>query len=855
MNESVRVKVREVAGDVEETGRTCNRTFKSSTVDGCITSVPSFLGLGLFVSCQIFAGGAPITHRVCTCCRGFSNPACRWNEWLSMGVSYGDLVQDSVLCITLWDALKRPSGAVGPLGFAELRLFDENNVMKWGTHVLSLSFECLEDERMQEVAQDGRMKSSGRYIKPNTNFALGELGPGGFRGGRWLDRLRVRSMEGLCKTWNEVGSGGLCVVVEVPSVGHPIMLQEVEIPLPDAPSFDLAVSGIISFWDPGVTVNPSEDAATKLSRYTSVTTLSVPSNERPNAEEKCALREIISRPSFLLRHLTAGDQELLWRFRHELSQDGRALAKVCYAVNWNDETHVAVMRDLMNVWAPTNAGDALELLSMDFPASEVRQHAVSIFAQLGDDELLVYMLQLVQSLGYDARGIPGSPSLAELLVERAVNSATSPGGNTALVHYLHWYLAVAWRHSVDAGVDCGDIRFYHTHEMLENALKNRGAGGLKVIEDLEVQETLIEALSFIVFELRNISSSQRGLSGFLHGAGLKSMDTHLGHLLAAKGLCGDNLIMGVHATLPLDPRVIVAGIDPNRCSIFKSALSPIKLAFKTLDRLGRPGPLKFVIFKVGDDLRQDQLVIQTIELMDRIMKEEHLDLKLTPYKVLATGSNSGMIEYVPSKPLSEILFEFKAIQKYFAALLDAQSNACEVTLVAGVRVGVAVLDSFVRSCAGYCVITYVLGVGDRHLDNLLLTRDGRLFHIDFSFIFGRDPKPLPPPMKLCKEMVEAMGGAESSHYAKFKSLCCEAFTILRKRAGLFTNLFVLMAGANINDIGFEPESAVLKLRDKLHLDLDSEGAVQRFQELINESVNALFPQITETIHRFAQYWR
>lgn len=66
------------------------------------------------------------------------------------------------------------------------------------------------------------------------------------------------------------------------------------------------------------------------------------------------------------------------------------------------------------------------------------------------------------------------------------------------------------------------------------------------------------------------------------------------------------------------------------------------------------------------------------------------------------------------------------------------------------------------------------------LEYLISVHPGKLFHIDFGYILGRDPKPLPPPMKLSKEMVEGMGGMQSEQYQEFRKQCYTAFLHLRR---------------------------------------------------------------------------
>jgi len=234
-----------------------------------------------------------------------------------------------------------------------------------------------------------------------------------------------------------------------------------------------------------------------------------------------------------------------------------------------------------------------------------------------------------------------------------------------------------------------------------------------------------------------------------------------------------------------------------------------------------------------------------INLMDSLLKKVNLDLRLTPYRVLATGTSQGFVEYVPkSHTLTSILEEYdRDIGKFFTHH-NPRPNQLQ-----------AAVDTFIKSSAGYCVITYILGIGDRHLDNVLLTTDGHLFHIDFGYIFGRDPKPFPPPMKFCKEMVMAMGGSGSPQYKDFRTYCCSAFNLLRNHATLILNLLGLMGEANIPDLSSDVEKTLLKVQEKFRLDLTEEEAEKILLSLIDESVSALFPQVMENIHRWALYWK
>jgi len=809
-----------------------------------------------------------------------------------MPISIKDATLHSQLAITVWDlsplAADGPQGHDVPFGGTTIPLFDSEGKLKIGRQKCKIYRHKAADgfsstttpstpppKRRKHNTRDVLAPSPEELELERIEVLIKKHEIGEITRIDWMDQMVFRQLEKLkmqaeeaarkraihlkalkqktagaaddSSDEEEIDDENFVLYVEFPRFDHPIVWVDHQYAPPPISSYPQSVptnpnsalkpvpevrfgpgieggdgAGVIRIYDAevGQTGNPCEDKHRRLIR--SHRTGFMDRDLKPNPKNRDELNVILSyEPT---QDLTAEEKDIIWRFRYYLTREKRALTKFVKSVNWRDEGESRQAVEILPKWTEIDVDDALELLGPTFDNPAVRSYAVARLRKADDEELLLYLLQLVQALKYeehagnDADEAAHDSSLANFLISRAAN-------NFKLGNYMHWYLMVECD---DAGPGTLSVQrrlFARVEYYFMMELEKVNAEHRKI---LLRQGELVTVLSKIAKDIR-FSRENRPLKIEKLKKSLRDPKNDLIHI-------------DPPLPLPLDPDVEVVGCYPDESNVFKSTLFPLQITFRTTD--GRRYPL---LFKVGDDLRQDQLVIQIITLMDRLLQKENLDLRLTPYRILATSSTAGAVQFIPSISLSAASAKYKSILAY---LKEHNPDDNEPL---GVRK--ETMDTYIKSCAGYCVITYLLGVGDRHLENLLLAPDGHFFHADFGFILGRDPKPFAPMMKLCKEMVEGMGGTTSPHYLQFKQYCYTAYTTLRKSANLILNLFSLMVDANIPDIRVEPDKAVLKVKERFHLEMSEEEAIRHFEQLIGDSVNAIFGVVIDRLHEFVQGWR
>ncbi|KAI0833713.1 atypical/PIKK/PI3K protein kinase [Trametes gibbosa] len=786
----------------------------------------------IYVTCQLVADNKPLTIPFRTSFKAFKKDY-TWNEWITLPIRYCDLPLNSQITFTVWD-ISGPRSAI-PVGGSTFRMFGKKWTLRRGKHRMVLWPDCEADGANETTTPSkiGARDEMGRLEKLVKKYERGDLPKSD-----WLDAMAFRKMGEIHAAETEK-SENLYLYIDLPRFDFPVIFSEPDasgVPSSSTPSSVVATpapptSSFTSdthLWqivDPDIArENPVEDKHRRLVR--SHRSSPYDRELKPNAKIRDELSHILNyAPS---QPLTSEEKDLIWKFRFYLTRDKRGLTKFLKSVTWRDPSEVKqAVEELLPQWTEIDIDDALELLGPNTVDSRVRAYSVKQLSRADDDELLLYLLQLVQALKFestasDQRSSRSTTSavsyddsgLADFLISRAMH-------NPILGNRFHWYLMVevAMEDKVMAKM-YGRVVFKFMKILEDNGDERRDL--------MRRQGELVDTLSKRARELRTSKDPRP-----------KKIEKLRAFLADSK----NNLATMAPMPLPLNARIQITGIIAEKSSVFKSNMFPMLLYFQCA---GGPGAGEYpVIFKDGDDMRQDQLVIQLFTLMDRLLRKENLDLKLSPYDVLATGPSQGMAQFIPSKTIAAIVSEHGTLLNYLRANYPDEGSVGTY----GVEPGV--IDTFVRSCAGYCVVTYLLGVGDRHLDNLLLAPDGHFFHVDFGYILGRDPKPLAPPVKICKEMVDAMGGVQSVHYTRFKSFCFTAFSILRKSANLILNLVTLMVDANIPHI--KQRDVHEQVLGKFCLEMTEEQAIEHFERLLNDI--SPFTAVLDRMHDWAQYWR
>ncbi|XP_058863329.1 phosphatidylinositol 4-kinase beta isoform X1 [Acipenser ruthenus] len=250
-----------------------------------------------------------------------------------------------------------------------------------------------------------------------------------------------------------------------------------------------------------------------------------------------------------------------------------------------------------------------------------------------------------------------------------------------------------------------------------------------------------------------------------------------------------------------------------------------------------------VIVKCGDDLRQELLAFQVLKQLLSIWEQERVPLWIKPYKILVISSDSGMIEpVVNAVSIHQVKKQSQlSLLDYF---LQEHGNYTTEAFLTAQR-------NFVQSCAGYCLVCYLLQVKDRHNGNILLDSEGHIIHIDFGFILSSSPRNLgfeTSAFKLTSEFVDVMGGLDGDMFNYYKMLMLQGLIAARKHMEKVVQIVEIMQqGSHLPC--FHGSSTVRNLKERFHMNLPEE----QLQVLVEQMVDGSMRSITTKLYDGFQY--
>ncbi|KAF9530405.1 hypothetical protein CPB83DRAFT_905353 [Crepidotus variabilis] len=279
------------------------------------------------------------------------------------------------------------------------------------------------------------------------------------------------------------------------------------------------------------------------------------------------------------------------------------------------------------------------------------------------------------------------------------------------------------------------------------------------------------------------------------------------------------------ATIPLDPTLKyekcawIERYDPN----FDTA-GGVNLPKVTVC-IGSDGQHYKQLFKGegNDDLRQDAVMEQVFDLVNNLLKRDRetkrRDLGVRGYKIIPLSNQAGLLEFVGNtQPMrdwlvrahlnyhpkdlrsDEVTVRLKDAQEKYK---DRHEKQLEAFLEARKRFRPVMRHYFTekhkapipwfqmrlkytRSVATTSIVGHVIGLGDRHLSNILMDNvSGEVVHIDLGIAFDQGKLlgvPERVPFRMTADVVDGMGTSGTA--GVFQRCAEETLRVLRDESGV-----------------------------------------------------------------------
>lgn len=312
-----------------------------------------------------------------------------------------------------------------------------------------------------------------------------------------------------------------------------------------------------------------------------------------------------------------------------------------------------------------------------------------------------------------------------------------------------------------------------------------------------------------------------------------------------------------HNPFPNSSRVTINRFD-NRVDVLSSMQQPRHLYLR-----GSNGLTYSILCKPNDDLRKDAKLMEFTTMVDHLLRKdyesEQRKLHIKTYAVIPLNENYGIIEWVEnSRTMRDILkVHYSNINKGLdiASIRKVLDKDCDISEKAALF-KTDILDqyppvlyhwfienfpdpsswydarnNYTRTTAVMSMVGYMLGLGDRHGENLLFNeKDGGILHVDFDCLFEKGLELTVPervPFRLTNNMVDAFGvtGVEGT----FRKSCEVTLSLLRGNETTLMNILESFLHDPIMDWSHKrktrntPQSALSTIRRKIRGILDKEG--------------------------------